>query len=543
MNKKRLFFLFLSLVPLFIFAEDTREYDKTESYPQNEFVVSVTSGIPNLHPQAAFKANEAQILTAVYEGLCVYDPYTLQPTAGLAKSWKVSSDGLTWTFTLRDNLTFENGDPITAQVFCDSFINLLHPAFNLPQASLLDCVQGAKEYRTGKAGDTSHIGFYAESEQSLKISLVYPAEQLANILCHHAFSAVHPSQLQAAARYAEKSIFHFSEAFVPIASGPFKIDRFTDDTIHLVKNTAYWDAESVKLPSINILLDDDADKMTEAFNQGTVHWLSGEVSLNKVAAAHTIHVTPMFATEYFYFKTDSPPCDNQTLREALLAALPYSELRKDYLIPAKTLVFPLAGYPTVTGIDQQNIEKAEQLLRKLGENEAIKPVKILLPQTAYYIAQAEILKSAWERIHIPVEITTVPFKGYYDRLKTDDYHLAVVSWIGDFADPLAFLELFRTGANLNESGWSSTSYERSLKKASAEQNRKKRLEYLAKAEQHLLDSAVIIPLSHTPAVNVIDLSDIKGWYTNAVDIHPFKFIRFVQPDPLPGIALIGQRSR
>ena len=245
----------------------------------------------------------------------------------------------------------------------------------------------------------------------------------------------------------------------------------------------------------------------------------------------------MFATEYLYFKTNIPPCNNQSLREALLSAIPYETLRKDYLIPAKTLVFPSTGYPTVTGIEKQDIAKAEQLLKKSPQGEVVQPIKILLPQTAFYSEQAELLKKAWQHVHIPVEVVTVPFEKYYDRLKTEDYHIAVISWIGDFADPLAFLELFRSESGLNNSGWSSTEYENLIKKASAEQNRKKRLQHLAKAEQLLLNSSVIIPLSHIPAINVIDLSDIKGWYTNAVNIHPFKFIRFVQPEPLPGVAL------
>ena len=538
MNKKNiLLFLVLCIVPFVACAEN-------EPYPQNEFVVSVTTGIPNLHPHAAYNANEAQILTGLYEGLCTYDPYTLQPVAGLAKDWKISADGLTWTFTLRDNLTFENGDPITAQVFCDSFINLLNPKLDLPYASLLDCVKGVKEYRSGMATDTSHIGLYAESDTSLKISLVYPAEQLANILCHHAFSAVHPSQLKAITKYAGKSSFaNSAAAFKPIASGPFKIESFTGDKIRLVKNSVYWDSESVRLPAISILLDEDTDKMTEAFNQGSIHWLCGSVNLNKVAAAYTIHITPMFATEFFYFKTNTTPCNNQTFREALLAALPYTELRKDYLIPAKTLVFPLTGYPTVPGVDKQDIAKAEKLLKKVPQSETTQPVKILLPETAFYIQQAALLKTAWEKIGISTEITTTPFEEYYDRLKTDHYHLAVLSWIGDFEDPLAFLELFRTDSTLNDSGWHNIDYENFIKKASAEQNRKARFDYLAKAEQLLLDSSVLIPLSHVPAINVIDLSDIKGWYVNAVNIHPFKFIRFAQPDPLPGVALYTKENR
>ena len=270
MNKKnRALFLVLWLLSFGVYAE-------SENYPQHELIVSVTTGIPNLHPHAAYNANEAQMLTGVYEGLCTYDPYTLQPVAGLAKNWKISADGLTWTFTLRDNLTFENGDPITAQVFCDAFINLLNPQLDLPYASLLDCVKGVKEYRSGKSSDTAAIGLYAESDTSLKISLVYPAEQLANILCHHAFSAVHPSQLKEITHYAGKSSFASpSEAFKPIASGPFKIESFTAEKIRLVKNPAYWDVKAVQLPAISFLLDDDADKMTEAFNQGTVHWLCG----------------------------------------------------------------------------------------------------------------------------------------------------------------------------------------------------------------------------------------------------------------------------
>ena len=533
MNKIRLLFFFLCLCPFFIFAED-----KNEIYPQSEFVVAVSSGIPNLHPHAAYNANEAQILTGLYEGLCVYDPYTLQPVAGLAKDWKVSSDGLTWTFTLRNDLIFENGDPITAQTFCDSFINLLNPALNLPYASLLDCIKGVKEYRSGVFTDLSHIGLYAESDVSLKISLAYPAEQLAHILCHHAFSAVHPSQLKAAARFVGKTSFAGpSEAFKPISCGPFKIEHFTADKIRLVKNPVYWDSKSVRLPSISLLLNNNPDEIAEAFNQGAVHWLCGSGNLNKIAAAHTIHITPMFATEYLYVKTDTAPCNDPAVRKALLAAAPYDELRKDYLIPAKTFVFPLAGYPTVTGIEKQDAAKAEKLLKNYLQSETIPPVKILLPKTAFYDGQAAVLKKAWEKLHIPVEISAVPFEEYYDRLKTDDYHIAVISWIGDFADPLAFLELFRPESNLNNSGWNSAEYESFIKKASAEQNRKKRLEYLAKAEQLLLDSSIIIPLSHTPAINVIDLSEIKGWYANAVNIHPFKFLRFVQPDPLPGIAL------
>nr|WP_253694411.1 ABC transporter substrate-binding protein [Treponema sp. OMZ 791] len=125
-------------------------------------------------------------------------------------------------------------------------------------------------------------------------------------------------------------------------------------------------------------------------------------------------------------------------RKALLLAIPYEELRKGYPIKAETLIFPLAGYPKVQGINEYNLQKAQEIVKKLNLKESQKKLVIKIPEDTYNQELAEILKAAWSRIGIKADIKPIPLAGYYNSLKSNDYDLGIITWIGDFADPLAF---------------------------------------------------------------------------------------------------------
>ncbi|CEM62528.1 peptide ABC transporter substrate-binding protein [Treponema phagedenis] len=540
MYKKKFFFIFLLCIPILsLLAEKSSSKNRLLDKAAETFTVHISNGIPNLHPHTSYSADEAQILTALFEGLVVYDPYTLQPLPALAESWTVSSNGLTWIFHIRKHICFQNGDPITAETFKRSWLNLLSPEFNLPYASLLDIVAGAKDYRTGVVKDENTVGISVEGsdKKTLVVTLIQPAKHFINILCHHAFSAVHPTEFKKTEKFFKlKDIPSAKEALNPIASGPFQIEKFSDNLLTLRTNPYYWDRQRVSIKNLNIILENSPEKSSDGFNAGSIHWLGGTVPLKLIADTTTVRVTPMFATEYFYFKVNAAPTDAELLRKALLLAIPYKELRADYLLPAQTLIFPLAGYPSVKGIDEYNFRKAQDTLSALKPNIAnMPPIKILIPENAYYKKLAAILKNAWTKLLLPVEIWSIPFASYYDALKTGDYNVGIISWIGDFADPLAFLEMFKAHSSLNDSGWNNQKFEKRIEEASDENDFQKRYRLLADAEQILLDNAVILPLSHSPAINVIDLRSIGGWYPNAINIHPFKFIKFIIPAPLPGV--------
>jgi len=505
-------------------------------YPQAEFVANISASIPDWRPHQAYNADEAQILSAVYEGLFVYDPYNLDPIPALAESWTVSKDGLEWTFRIRKGACYENGDPITAGDIRNSWIGLLSPSLNAPYASLLDPVSGAVAYRTGVNTDPASVGIQAPAADTLVVRLSTPAEHLPKILCHHAFSAVHASVL------GLDTAIKPEPGYRPVSSGAFRVESVSDKEIRLVKNERYWDAAHVYLPSIRLVIGDDASALTAGFNRGEINWLAGASVIDQILDSSSVHITPMFSTEYFFFRTTWGPGSDTRIRNALLLAVPWNELRSGYLIPAKTLVFPIAGYPELEGISTHNIDEAKKKLAEAGlaDPASAPPLVISIPATDAFRSLAAILEKAWKELGFRVEIREQPYSTYYGTLRNDDYTVGITSWIGDFADPLSFLEMFRPGSSLNDSGWKNAAYENLIVDGSARKVVKERYAKLSEAEKLLLDAGVILPVAHNPALNVIDIDGIAGWYTNALDIHPFKFVRFAPKKALPGVALLAR---
>ncbi len=524
----------IALAFCFALSFSTALFAQSTDYPQSEFVANISSNIPDWRPYKAYNADEAQILTAIYEGLFVYDPYTLEPVPALAVSQVESKNSLEWTFKIRKNARFENGDTITANDVRASWMNLLDPANSAPYASLFDSITGAADFRTGKNTDPLSVGITAPDSETLILRLNSPAQQLPKILCHHAFAVMHPADLKRAS--SDKT----DAAYTPISSGAFKIKSISKTEIILVKNDAYWDAANVALPSIKLLVSDDADVLTAGFNQGLIHWLAGSSVVDRIIDPASIHLTPMFSTEYFFFRSTWGPWADSKIRNALLLAVPWTELRSNYLIPAKTLVFPIPGYPELAGISVQNVDDPKKKLIEAGVLDASKlpPLVILIPESEPFSKLASILEKAWKGLGFTVEIKSLPYSSYYASLRNDTYSIGITSWIGDFPDPLSFLEMFRPSSTLNDSGWNNPSYEKLILDASALKVAKERYAKLAEAEKLLLGEGVILPIAHNPSLNVIDINGISGWYTNVLDIHPFKFVRFSPKKTLPGVAMV-----
>lgn len=505
---------------------------------EKDFNMFISEGFPMLHPHVSYNADEAQLLTALCEGLFIYDPLTLEPIGGIAESWKVTG-GRTWRFNIRENAKFENGDAITAITFKEAWLNLLSPELNCPYASLLDCIDGVADWRSGRLKNKNQIGIQVESERVLTVYTTSPCQYLPLILCHHAFSAVHPSQLKDVARLLSKKEFNSAtDVFKPISSGPFKIEKITEDEILLDKNVEYWDKSFVRLSKIRAYLHLKDENASYKFNLGELDWLNKVSVVKDIADKGAVHVSAMFSTEYFFFRIDNGSSSDEKIREALLLSIPYEKLRTQYLIPATTLVFPLAEYPHIQGVDEYNIYKAKKVMENIKLNDKNKKIIIIFPENTYYESLVKILEDAWTPLGFVVETKKYSQHEYYNAIKKPGYNLAVLSWIADFADPTSFLEMFRPGSNINYTAWNNTEYENLLRLANAEGELKNRYKKLAEVEQLLLTSHVIIPLSHNPSINVIDLYSVAGWYPNAINIHPFKFIKFKKSKTLPGIAFV-----
>jgi peptide/nickel transport system substrate-binding protein/oligopeptide transport system substrate-binding protein len=163
---------------------------------------------------------------------------------------------------------------------------------------------------------------------------------------------------------------------------------------------------------------------------------------------------------------------------------------------------------------------------------------IRLPQGAEDLPEVGLIQQTWEReLGVPVRVELIPWPQYYDSLKRSGFTLGQISWIGDFADPLTFLQMWESGSFLNESGYSNPEFDALLSQASRQAGAE-RLQTLAESEALLLNSGAVLPVSHQPAFNVVDISLISGWYPNTMDVHPFKYMAFSLPRLPPNLALL-----
>lgn len=533
--------LFLLLFSAELLAADTTTNNSKSDIPP--LVVVFPKSDIGFNPIHAFTSTEAQLYTALYEGLVTYNPLNLDPLPGVAESWDISKDGKTYTFHLRKDAVFWNGQPVTAEDFRDTWLKVLDPKVKAEYSFLLDSVVGAKAYRLGESTDPNSVGIKALSPHVLQVTLAHPATQFLKILCHYSFVPLPPEYLNKA---------NWSDQKVIPGNGPFYVVKHTADEIDLTKNNLYWDAENVDINEIKILLTDDAAKVTKMFDAGEVQWATGSVEWNKVHDQRSIMVNPLFATSYFFFNAEKAPWDNPDVRRALALLLPWSKIRQDspLYIPTSTLVPKIDSYPDVTGITKENNAEALKLLEKAGyaKGKGLPAVTVAIPSDAESKRIGDIMAASWERaIGLTVRVESVPYPQYYQRIEHGTYTLATTTWIGDFADPLTFLQMWTSDSNLNDGGYKNPAFDAKVHSSMGEKE-PKRYQTLADAEKILLSGAEVLPIDHSPALNLVKVADLQGWFPNALDIHPFKYLRFRAPDPIPGVAQAearpgdGQRS-
>lgn len=482
-----------------------------------------------LNPQITNYASDSQLLSGLYEGLFSFNPVTLEPQYAIANNFSISRDKKRWQITIRDDAYFSNGEKITAESVRESFLQMLSTP-QAPYSSLLDIIRGAQEYRLGKA-NREDVGIYATSENTLSIYLNTPANYLPKILCHSAFSIIHRNPT--------------------VYSGAFELIDCNERQYVLKKNPYYWDNKNVTLETITFIQSDNKEENAYLYNTGAVDWITADTGSNTILDNTAIQMNAEFGTAFLYFrmtnnkpvkKSDGSVWDFPEFRSAVIEAFPWDEVRKNFFVPATTFVYPLSGYPQIDGFTYTDAIEASHQMKAAREKYNV-PSDLRLPlvldifENEFNDSQKNAIVDALEPLGIDLTIRELPSAYYYSLIGQSDADMFISSWIGDFADPLAFLELFRGGSTMNDSGWQNDEFDALLEKA-ATVTEVERYKLLGDAENLLMDSGMVLPLSRAVTINIIDLKEVGGWATNAFDIHPLKYLyKKIEKPNIPNVVL------
>jgi oligopeptide transport system substrate-binding protein len=488
----------------------------------------------DLDPDIVTGVQEYHIMMALLEGLVVQDPVDLHPIPGVAERWDISPDAKVYTFHLRTNALWSNGDPVTAQDFLESYKRILTPSLGSEYSYMLYVVKNAEAYNTNGITDFSQVGFKVMDDHTLQVTLNDPTPYFLSLATHHSWFPVHmPTVKKYGDPYQRGNKWTRAGRFV--GNGPFVLSQWrVNNVIEVTKSPTYWDRDRVRLNAIRFYPIESDDTEERAFRAGQLH-VTETVPLAKIdyyKAEHPdlIKISPYLGTYFYRINVNKPPLNDKRVRRALAMALDrqgiVDHITKGGQLPAFNFTPPgTAGYTFQHPISEDFAE-ARRLLAEAGypNGKGMPPVEILYNTMESHRTIAEAIQQMWKtKLGVDARLVNQEWKVYLDAQRSQDYQVCRAAWIGDYADPNSFLDMWLTGGGNNETGWSNPQYDRLIAQAAATTDPQKRLEVFQKAESILMDEMPIIPIYFYTRV-CLQRPDVKGWYPTILDNHPYQYV-------------------
>ncbi|MBA3520846.1 MAG: peptide ABC transporter substrate-binding protein [Rhizobiales bacterium] len=486
----------------------------------------------SLDPHKTSTVYEAHILRDVFEGLIMQDA-NADIIPGAAESWTVSDDGTVYTFKIRQDANWSNGDPVTADDFIYAFQRLQNPETAAEYASMLYVVKGAEEVNTGK-GKPEDMGLKAIDAKTLEVTLKAPTPYFLEMLTHQSTYPVHKASIEALGA-------DWVKPGQMVSNGAFTLTEWVpNDHIKIVKNPGYHDAENVKLDEVNYFPTEDRSTAIKRFEAGELD-SNDDMPTEQLADIRTkfgeqVHIGPYLGTYYYSIKWDKEPWSNVKLRNAISMAIDRDFLAEkvwtNSMIPAYGMVPPgvegyapaTADYAEMSQIDRE--DEAAKILAELGYG----PDKPLKLEIRYNTSEnhkntAVAIQEQLKPLGIEVSLLNTDTKTHYGHLEQKgDFDLARAGWIADYKDPESFLGISVAASGQNYSNYNSPVYEDLMKKAAAAGgNAEERMKLLAEAEKVLVDDIGNMPLLFYSYHNLVS-PKLSGFEDNVMDVHPSRFI-------------------
>ncbi|WP_242223597.1 peptide ABC transporter substrate-binding protein [Bacillus cereus group sp. BfR-BA-01380] len=472
-----------------------------------------TAEIPTMDTSKSKDSASSLILGNTMEGLYRLDKDN-KPVPGMAESYKKSDDGKKYTFKIRKDAKWSNGDPVTAKDFVFAWQRLLDPKTAAEYAFIMYDIKNAKAINEGKSPLDS-LGVKAVDDNTLEVELDNPVPYFLNLT---AFTSFLPLNEKVVKEYGDK---YALEADKLVYNGPFKMTEWKHEQGWKVKkNDQYWDKANVKLDEINWSVIKEVSTRVNLYE-------SGQIDRAILTSEYVDKYKPrkdefgsFVESSTFFLRLNQKRngqdtiFKNKKVRQAFAMAFDKKALTNVILNDGSKPVDSLVPEKFATGPDgkdyretfkstgnKTDVKKAKQLWeeakKELGKQEVT--IEFLNYDTENAKKVGEYLKEQFEK-NLPglkVNMKLQPFKQKINLEVAQDYDLSYAGWNPDYADPMTFLDMFLTGNPQNEMSYSNAKFDEIVKKSQGEllTDPKKRWEEMGKAEKILLeDEAALVPM-------------------------------------------------
>ena len=488
-----------------------------------------------LDPHLVTGVPENHILRALFEGLAVKNPITLEPEPGVAERWEVSKDGRTYTFFINPLAKWSNGEAITASDYVWSWQRALHPKTGSLYSYMLYPVVNAEQFAAGKIKDFAEVGIKSIDDNTLQVTLNAPTPYFLQLMDHYSTFAVHPETVL---KFGE-----MSDRFTPwtrvenmVSNGAFKLKEWSiNRQIKVEKNPHYWDKSKVALEGIYFYPTENSVSEERMFRSEQLHVTQG-VPIEKIASYSAVENSPYvqapyLGTYYYLLNTKKPPLDDVRVRKALSYAVDREKLTRTVLrgtaLPAYSITpTDTLGYnpPKLFSHDPQ---KARELLAEAGYpgGAGWPGLEITYNTQDDHRKIAVAVQNMWkEELGIDVSISNQEWKVYLNTVSQGEFQVARRGWIGDYVDANNFLDLFLANGGNNNTGFANQEFDDIiLNQAPNASSREERYELLFQAETMMMQEMPIIPFYTYTSKHLIHPS-VRGMYPNLMDSLNLKYV-------------------
>ncbi|MED1799126.1 peptide ABC transporter substrate-binding protein [Brevibacillus porteri] len=455
---------------------------------------------PTTDPGLAEDTTSGAIILATFDGLTRIGTDD-KPHEAAAESYKVSDDKLTYTFKIRE-AKWSNGDPVTAHDFEYAWKRALDPKTASNYAYQLYYVKNGEKANKGEA-KLDEVGVKALDDKTLEVKLENPTPYFLELLAFRTYFPVNKKVIDANPKWAGEASSH-------VGNGPFKIESWEHKSkMVLVKNENYWDKDNVKLEKIEFSMVEDENTELSMFENGEIDWAGAPMSALPTDAIPAlkdqgkIQTNPIAGTYWYKFNTEKPPFNNIKVRKAFAYSIDRRALIDNILqtgqIPATGAVPPSMVLNPNGYFKDKDLENAKKLLEE-GLKEAgmskLPAITLSYNTSEAHKKIAEAIQDQWKKnLGVDVKLENKEWKVYLEDMHEGNFQIGRMGWLGDFNDPINFLELYKDkmGGN-NDTRWENAKYKELLNQSAQESDLEKRKKILADAEQILMDEMPIMPI-------------------------------------------------
>ncbi|MGG0122641.1 peptide ABC transporter substrate-binding protein [Bacillus paranthracis] len=507
MKRKKSHLMVMALVTSLLLTACNNKENKSDKEAKKQVLnVTVSEEIPSLDTAKTMDGTSAHVMQNIFEGLYVLDDQD-QPIPAVAKSFKRSEDGKKYTFDLRKDAKWSNGDSVTANDFMFAWKRAINPETASQYAYMLFYVKNAKEINKGTV-PLAELGVKVINDYKLEVELEQPIPYFLQLLALPIYLPQHESFLK------EQGKNYALEPSNLIYNGPFVLEKWKhEQEFQLKKNATYWDEKKVKLDEINFQIVKDTMTAVNLYEAGNLDRVPiNSQFVDKYKGHKELHMSSEPAIAMLRFNEKNSALANKKVRQAISFVLNKEDFVAHFINngakPATGLV-PVGHINEETGKDFReengNLSLYDVQSAKKNWEEAKKELGVEQVNLEFLTFEQDNAKRMAEYIKgdleknlqgLTIQIKQQPFKQKLQLEQTGDYDITMANWGPDYKDPISYLELFTTGNQNNKMNYSNRHYDELIKKAKSDLvlDQKKRWEALQEAERILLGDAAVAPL-------------------------------------------------